>query len=156
MSVDQAKRMVAGPTKNGIIASRPAMTDGAGVVIADTYSLDWGQTEFKATDKLVSVTKTYNQVGTTYRGNFYVIADTDSEVGGKVFATQIVETIEQPGDIARANPSHDSGNSKTATTTSKAPATGDALVPITIALLCIAIGSLLVAVRRARNLKRCD
>lgn len=58
------------------------MTDGAGVVIADTYSLDWGQTEFKATDKLVSVTKTYNQVGTTYRGNFYVIADTDSEVGG--------------------------------------------------------------------------
>lgn len=82
MSVDQAKRMVAGPTKNGIIASGPAMTDGAGVVIADTYSLDWGQTEFKATDKLVSVTKTYNQVGTTYRGNFYVIADTDSEVGG--------------------------------------------------------------------------
>ena len=132
------------------------MTDGAGIVIADTYSLDWGQTEFKATDKLVSVTKTYNQVGTTYRGNFYVIADTNSEVGGKVFATQTVETIEQPGDTVRADPSHDSGNSKTATTTSKAPATGDALVPITIALLCIAIGSLLVAVRRARNLKRCD
>jgi len=62
----------------------------------------------------------------------------------------------EPGDIARADPSHDSGNPKTATTTSKAPATGDALVPITIALLCIAIGSLLVAVRRARNLKRCD
>ena len=101
VTADQTRRMVAGPTKGGIVASGPAMVDDSGMVTADTYSLDWGQTKFKAADKLVSVTKMYNQAGTAYCGNFYVIADTDGETGGKVFTAQPVETIDQPGDVTR-------------------------------------------------------
>jgi hypothetical protein len=44
------------------------------------------------------VTKMYDMAGTTYRGRFYVIGASESEVGGWVFASEPVETIAQPGD----------------------------------------------------------
>jgi hypothetical protein len=116
----QLRRMVAGPTKSGIIASGPCMTDENDKVTADTYTLAWGDTKFIETDKLVSVTKMYNPAGTTYRGNYYVLADTDSEVGGKVFVSQPVETIGQPGDVAQKTvPTEDdhAGSPKTAEST---------------------------------------
>ena len=95
----QPKNMVAGPTKNSIIASGPVFTDGAGVVTADTYTVGWGDTSFERTDGQMSVTKMFNAQGTTYRGRFYVIAASESEVGGHVFASVPVETFEQPGDV---------------------------------------------------------
>ena len=100
VSPNQNMRMVAGPTKSGIIASGPVMTDEAGVVTADTYTMNWGDTTFEPTDKQMSVTKIYNIAGTTYRGRFYVIGASESEVGGWVFASEPVETLEQPGDVS--------------------------------------------------------
>jgi hypothetical protein len=90
--------MVAGPTKSGIIASGPAMTDETGVVTADTYTVAWGGTSFEPTGRQMSVTKMYDMAGTTYRGRFYVIGASESEVGGWVFASEPVETLAQPGD----------------------------------------------------------
>jgi hypothetical protein len=98
VSVHQDGRMVAGPTKSGIIASGPVMTDEAGVVTADTYTVAWGGTSFEPTDRQMSVTKMYDMAGTTYRGRFYVIGASESEVGGWVFASEPVETFAQPGD----------------------------------------------------------
>ena len=98
-AVSQPKNMVAGPTKSGIIASGPVLTDDADVVTADTYTVSWGDTNFEETDKQMSVTKMFNAQGTTYRGQFYVIAASESEVGDHVFASVPIETFEQPGDV---------------------------------------------------------
>lgn len=112
MPIDQSRRMAAGSTKDGIIACGPVTMDEAGVVVADTYKLGWGDKKFKATDKHVSVTKMHNQVVTAYRGNFYVLADTDSETDGKVFVATPVETIEQPGDAGPQDPPKEDGEGK--------------------------------------------
>lgn len=104
--IHQDGRMVAGPTKSGIIASGPVMTDETGVVTADTYTVAWGGTSFEPTDRQMSVTKMYDMAGTTYRGRFYVIGASESEVGGWVFASEPVETLAQPGDVPEPdNPS---------------------------------------------------
>lgn len=88
--IHQDGRMVAGPTKSGIIASGPVKTDEAGVVTADTYTVGWGDTVFEPTHRQMGVTKIYNIAGTTYRGRFYVIGASESEVGGWVFASEPV------------------------------------------------------------------
>ena len=171
VSLYQQRRMVAGPTKAGIIASGPCMTDEDGIVTADTYTLGWKETRFNETNKLVSVTKMYNPAGTTYRGNYYVLADTKSEVGGKVFVSQPVDTIEQPGDVAQeAFPAEEdpTGDPKptevvptqvtqtsaaeravTQRTTSTLPNTSDKLAPFMLALL--AAGALLFACLAAKQ-----
>lgn len=160
MSNEQSLRMAAGPTKTGIIASGPVLTNSAGIVTSDTYTLNWGETAFKTTDRLVSVTKAHNLQGTTYRGSFYVIGASDSEVGGWVFATKAVDTIPQPGDVqqqdAPAEPQpqqaaeHQTAAKGTATAT-KLPATGDE--PMAPTALMAFLGSALIVL--ARRQARC-
>ena len=153
VSAHQNMRMAAGPTKSGIIASGPVVTDDSGVVTADTYTVDWGDTTFGATDKQMGVTKIYNIAGTTYRGQFYVIGACESEVGGWVFASAPVETLEQPGDVSDTlepeqpdGPSEPKQPSKPSARQTHAktrlPATGDPLsssVPLlaTLGVMCL-------------------
>ena len=154
VSAHQNMRMAAGPTKSGIIASGPVVTDDSGVVTADTYMVDWGDTTFEATDKQMGVTKIYNIAGTTYRGQFYVIGACDSEVGGWVFASEPVETLDQPGDVSDpsepkqpSKPSARQTHSKT-----RLPATGDPLTSPAPVLAMLGVMCLIAAnkTRKAR------
>jgi len=151
----QNMRMVAGPTKSGIIACGPVMTDEAGRVTADTYTVNWGKTKFEPTNKQMGVTKIYNIAGTTYRGKFYVIGASQSEMGGWVFASEPVETLEQPGDVSKPSESKKpSKPSKSrAASSSRLPTTGDPLSSSAPLLATLGIICLIAANKNGRSAK---
>lgn len=90
-----------GPIKGGAIYSGPMMLKNrAKEIDADTYMFKFKNKKkgLVPTKKRVSLSKLACLCATTYRGKYYVIAQTNTENGKWVFTGVKVKTFAQPGD----------------------------------------------------------
>ena len=93
--------VVGGPVKGGAIFSGPIIVKNKNkAVTSDTYRFSFKKKKkgLVPMKKRVSMARLSVPCATTYRGHYYVIAQTNTEKGKWVFATCKVKTIKQPGD----------------------------------------------------------
>lgn len=93
--------VVGGPVKGGAIYSGPIIVKNKNKAVkADTYRFSFKKKKkgLVPMKKRVSMARLSVPCATTYRGHYYVIAQTNTENGKWVFATCKVKTFKQPGD----------------------------------------------------------